>query len=368
MKHIYSIFLFCFFAFNINAQEKTIEDLKELIFSSNSTKVSGQWFLSYQKGKDKKNQNFNNFTLKRGYINIKKKFGSKISGRITSDISVDKEGDGKGDVELRLKYCYLKYGFENFSIFYKPAIEVGLVHRPSIDFEQTINRYRVQGKMYLERNGIMNSGDYGLTFTTLLGNELDENYKKEVNSKNAGKYGSLAFGIYNGGGYHAIENNENKTFEYRLTLRPFYDIFPYLQFSYIGAIGKGNIELAPEWNLHSGMLSFEHKNLVLTGMYFQGLGNSKGSLLNENSNSIDQNGYSIFTEIKFKNPISIIGRYDFYEQERQSIYPTEKRYIFGVAYHFYKKCKFLIDYEYIDYDGFTFDNNNFVEAVIEVGF
>lgn len=59
------------------------------------------------------------------------------------------------------------------------------------------------------------------------------------------KYGTFSIGIYNGGGYHAMEENTNKTVESRLTFRPFPQTIPGLQFSYNMIYGKGNTSLNP---------------------------------------------------------------------------------------------------------------------------
>ncbi|MBD3386725.1 hypothetical protein GF407_17615 [candidate division KSB1 bacterium] len=96
-----------------------------------------------------------------------------MSGRITPDISVDREGDGEGDLEMRLKYCYIDFKLPDFYLFTIPAIEFGLVHRPWLHYEDKINGYRAQGTMFLERNNIINSGDYGVTFTALLGEKTN---------------------------------------------------------------------------------------------------------------------------------------------------------------------------------------------------
>lgn len=58
----------------------------------------------------------------------------------------------------------------------------------------------------------------------------------------------------NGGGYHAVEVNENKSVEPRLSLRPFGDILPGLQTHYVGAYGKGNTTYSPDWILNGGMV------------------------------------------------------------------------------------------------------------------
>ena len=93
---------------------------------------------------------------------------------------------------------HVNEGFPDFSLFSKPFIEFGLVHRPWLDFEEHINHYRVQGTMFLERNKIFNSADYGVTFVSNFGGEMGKEYKKRTNSSHLGKYGSIAVGIYNG--------------------------------------------------------------------------------------------------------------------------------------------------------------------------
>ena len=140
------------------------------------TKVSGQWFISYSSGKED-NTPSNSFAIKRGYIVIEKKLTDRISGRITPDISVDREGDGEGDLEMRLKYCYIDYKFDNIGFLTDPHVEFGLVHRPWISFEEHINNYRMQGTVYLERNDIFNSGDFGFTYAALLGGEMTKTIK-----------------------------------------------------------------------------------------------------------------------------------------------------------------------------------------------
>ena len=219
---------------------------------------------------------------------------------MTQDISVDQEGDGIGSIELRIKYAYAKYTFDNFGIFSKPSVEFGVVHRPWLSFEQKINDYRSQGKMYFERIGIISSADYGLYVESLIGGEMPEDYKKEVNKSYAGRYGSFGIGIYNGGGYNKLEYNKSKNIEARFTCRPMPEIVPGLQITYIGAFGKGNTVESPDYNINSGFLSYESTRMVLTGTYYTGVGAQDGKAVDANGNSVDQTGYSAFAEIKFR--------------------------------------------------------------------
>lgn len=328
--------------------------------------LKGQWFLSYEAGK-LNDSDFNQFLLKRGYITIEKAFNSSISGRITPDITVDREGDGEGDIELRLKYCYLKYKFPEIAFLTGCFIEFGLVHRPWLDFEEHINEYRVQGTMFLERNTILNSADYGATLVSHFGGEMDGDYKQNVSDAYPGKYGSIAIGIYNGGGYHAIEKNLDKTVEWRLTIRPLVQYFPGLQFTYVGANGKGNIERPPDWNFHSAYVSWEHQKFVFTGMYFSGNGNSYGSAIDAVGNSLTQNGYSLFGELKFlSQKLSIMGRYDYFNSEIRLKNIFNERYIVGAAYHFLNGCKILLDYDMLETNQSNKKDESIFEVAVEV--
>ncbi len=312
--------------------------------SSEPATIGGQWFLSFRTG-ETGGEHDSEFLLHRGYINIKKKLTDRISGRITPDISVDREGDGEGDLEMRLKYGYLDYKLDDIGFLVKPHIEFGLVHRPWLDFEEHINYYRMQGYMYLEKNHLFNSADFGATFFALLGGEVDKKYQDEISSKYPGKYGSVAFGLYNGGGYHAIERNGNKVFEGRLTIRPLPEVIPGLQFSYHGIFGKGNKVEEPDWNINAAFVSYEAYYVTCTGQFYSGTGNQGGSLLNEFNKSIDHSGYSLFAELKIpEKKISLIGRYEQFDKDGNSEYIT-KRIITGIAYHFVGNTKALLDFD-----------------------
>jgi hypothetical protein len=327
-----------------------------------------QWFLSYLNGKNA-GEAFNEFALKRGYVNIKKKINETFSGRITTDITVDKDGDGEGDVEIRLKYLYLKYQLPSYGLLHKPYFEFGLVHRPWIDFEQYINLYRVQGTMFLERNRVISSGDYGIVFFSLFGDEMEEHYRKTVNSNFAGTYGSIAVGIFNGGGYHALEKNKSKSLESRLTIRPFHKIIPGLQFTHHGAIGKGNIPESPDWNYHSAFVSYEAARMIVTAEYYTGKGNFEGSVIQDTVSfeAVPQQGYSFFGEWKmFNSRISLFGRYDRFTQEFHEGDFTTRRTIAGMAVHFFGGSKLIMDYDVIDYLDATNKDAHLFEVALEL--
>lgn len=329
--------------------------------------TEGQWFLGYRYG-ERDRERVNLFTLKRGYITLKNRFSERWSVRFTQDITLDREGSDKGNVELRLKYCYLNYTGKDFWFFTSPSVEVGLVHRPWLDFEQKINPYRVQGTMFLERAGLMNSADFGLTFSSLLGGEMDERYQKRVNSKYPGRYGSLSVGLYNGGGYHALEQNQSKNIEGRLTLRPFPQGLPGLQLTYNMAWGKGNTGLSPDFILHSGFVSYESRHFTLTGQYYEALGNSGGSYASERGGAYHNDGYSFFSEYRIpRTPFTLFGRYDHFNCSERDI-ADSRRIILGAGYNFYRKSKLILDVDALDQSRDGNFNNRICEVAVEIRF
>jgi len=199
----------------------------------------------------------------------------------------------------------------------------------------------------------------------LLGGEIDEKYQKEVNSKEAGKYGSFAIGLFNGGGYHAIEQNSNKTIETRLTLRPFHNTIPGLQFSHGFAYGDANLaDSIPKFLMNIFMLSSESKYHKFTAQYHIGKGDIAGIYKDEFNKSYDNEGFSFFGEFLIpKSKFAIFSRYDNFKvyasptSEKQTI-------ITGISYRFLKS-KLLIDYQQTKLPNQTI---NYYEFAIEIAF
>ena len=327
--------------------------------------ISGQWFLANQTKYEDNQLTDNLFTLKRGYVTFKKDFNTIFSVRYTQDITLDKEGSDAGNIEMRLKYLYLKVNLKDLSIFQKSYLEIGMVHRPWLDFEQHVNDYRVQGKMFLEKGNLLNSADFGLTFVTLLGGKIDESYRNSVSTSYPGKYGSFSVAVLNGGGYHAIEQTNNKTVEARLSLRPFPSVVPGLQFSLHGIYGKGNSEFNPDFNLRHLSLSYESARAIIVAQAFRALGNSYGSFLDIENKPYETTGASLFGELFLvKKKLSVIGSYDISKlRENQDEFDT--RMIGGVCYHFLNNQKLLFD---VDHIISPTGNSTVMEIALEIRF
>lgn len=330
-----------------------------------NTTVEGTWFLAYQYGDDGKDT-ISLFTLKRGYLTVKQKFSKTFEARFTQDITLDEEGSDAGNVEMRLKYCYLKINLPDAGFFTHPFLEVGLAHRPWIDYEEKINHYRVQGSMFLDRNKVLSSADFGVMAATFLGGKLDDEVAKNFRSSYPGKYGSIAVGVYNGGGYYAIEQNRNKIVEGRLSLRPFPSIMPGMQLSFIQTYGAGNDPASPLYMASVGALTYECGYFTTVAQYYQGTGNFMGTFADSLGTPTDNKGFSVFFEGKIpKSRFAVIGRYDHFERY---LYKDvlSRRVIAGIAYNIFNQSKIVIDLDYLKKDG---KPDNWVgEVAVEINF
>lgn len=327
-----------------------------------STRISGQWFLAYRYHLS---DDVSRFYLKRGYLNFTNNLTEQVSVRFTQDITVDREGQDAGNLELKLKYLYLKVHDIGIELLPSTYLEIGMVHRPWIDYEQSVNRYRLQSKMFAEEAGLINSADLGLMFGGLIGGRIDSEYRNKVNASYPGRYGSYALGVYNGGGYSAIESNRNKTLEGRLTLRPLPDYVPGLQGGYSFALGKGNTTQSPDFRLHLFYISWESKFSKLLVQFINAKGNAGGSFVDAQGLALKNEGISAFAEAHVPGlPLSIMGRYDYFEAKANSMLNQESL-SGGLAWHIRQFGKALLFYEKQTIAG---RSNRFAELALEIAF
>jgi hypothetical protein len=334
-------------------------------------KPIGLFYLSYVANPTK---DTNSFQLKRGYFGADVDVTSYMSGRFVSDVTMD----STGDVKLRAKYMYAKFHWKGNDVITGPYSEFGLSHMPWLDFEEAINGFRMQDTMFLERNSVFNSADIGFLVGSDLGGSLSGDYKSKVENHYAGKYGSWQIGVYNGGGYHAAENNTNKVFEGRLTIRPVPSQLPGLQFTAFGIAGKGNKAVTngvnpPDWNGFDGMISYQHEYFTFTGQGFFGAGNQGGSVVNSDGTAADQKGYSIFGSVRIPTPkiggkISLLGRFDQFDTNTHVLNDMKSLYIAGVAWHFNKSNTWLFDYQRTNHSVSTTPGENQVQLTLQLAF
>jgi hypothetical protein len=358
--------LFCFI-FSANAYADTAKDNP---LAGIKLEVLG--YIDYSNGRqpaaNDSYDSYNKFALTRGYFTFKKTGPAWLGMRVTMDVTQDDSGDYK----VRDKYFYAELKANGVAPFTDMKAEIGLGHIPWLDFEESINPYRCQGTMAIERAGVFNSADLGVSLRGNIGGKLPDAAAKTGNSHYDGLYGGWHIGIYNGGGYHASENNENKVVEGRLTARPLPDILPGLQFSYLGIFGKGNVEAEPDYDVNLGMVSFEHPQLVVTGQYFITTGNAKGNWTDTPGASLKTSGYSMFGRIKPFTTLDLVflGRYDYFDIDKDDLVADESAYTMinvGASYTLSKGNLILVSYETTDYEADSAGKGKVPVAGINLG-
>jgi hypothetical protein len=352
-------------------------------------KIEGLAYLDYSSGvkaqPGNKDASFNEFSLTRGYLTVYKDINPWLAARITTDITRKSDGDW----ETRIKYLYAQLKTPDLGFLTQMKVEAGQGHVPWHDFEEHINPYRCQGEMAIERAGVFNSADVGVSIHGNFGGKLDDAKARVGNTHYDGKFGTWHIGVYNGGGYHSGENNNNKVVEGRLTIRPVPAFVPGLQFSYLGVYGDGNVKVdAPKYVVNLGMISYQNPIVILTAQYFQTKGNSSGSWVDANGDALKTEGYSFFANVKLAMltpKLAVFGRYDHFDGDKDGKIggndnASYNMYIGGVSYQLWKGTQLVVAYQNIDYKNDSggqkkapvLDNNlgddHKVQAVLEVSF
>ncbi|NPA39207.1 MAG: hypothetical protein GXO57_02015 [Thermodesulfobacteria bacterium] len=342
----------------------TLPNNASAITVNNHLKIGGEWYISYQTASQGAPSQLK---LERGYLRFTQKINNYLDAHITLDITQPSDNtELDGSEVVRTKYLFARFKLPTIGFLYNPKVEIGQVHSPWLDFEEHINFYRCQGTMFTERNHLFNSADFGITIFALLGGEMPSWYKKKVNPYYAGKYGSIAFGVYNGAGYHGREKNNNKPLEVRITLRPLPRLVPGLQISYFGIRGKGNSPSHPDWKVNLAFLSYESPLTTFTTQYYWGKGEMSGS------DSYEKRGYSFFAEFKLydlvpQTHLSVFGRYDYFDPNTSFSNDEKREYIAGIGYYIDKPHKNML---VLSWDKVKNEkkNANFIKVTLQVKF
>ena len=268
--------------------------------------------LSYlQYGAELKNRDgYNAFDVTRGYINIVADVAKNVRFRLTPDVRRITDGSLSGSLTFRTKYAYAE--FDNV-LGDKSWIRVGMHQTPWLDFEEGIDRYRVQGGMFAEREGIVpGSADFGVGYLTPL----------------PSGYGEINVGVYNGEGYATAEANKYKSLQARGTLRPFPS----------APVGKG-LRLSGFYDAgwygaghprRHGivMASFEHPRFVGTAQWLAGTEQP----LSRPSRAHPR-GVSAFVELRQGlEGWAVLARVDQFDPDNATAGNSNRRVIAGVAY------------------------------------
>jgi len=258
-------------------------------------------------------EGLNSFDVTRAYININAQVSSRVRFRFTPDIRRVTDGSLAGSLTVRVKYA-----FAQLDTVGRPGswVRFGLHQTPWLDFEEGINRYRVQGTMFAEREALIpGSGDFGASYFLPL----------------PGGLGEAHAGIFNGEGFTQAEANKFKSLQGRFTLRPFANRGVAHGLRLTGFYNAGWYAADRPRRLGIVMGSFEHRRLVATLQRLVGTDNPSALTPRD----IDRHGWSAFVEPR-QGPSgwAALLRYDSFEADESLVDNGQRRVIAGGAYWF----------------------------------
>jgi hypothetical protein len=259
----------------------------------------------------KNRDDYNNFDVTRAYLNINAQVSKNVRFRFTPDIRRINDGSLSGSLVLRVKYAFAQ--FDNITP--RAWVRLGAHQTPWLDFEEGINRYRVQGTMFSEREALIpGSSDFGASYFTPL----------------PGGYGEVHAGIYNGEGFGQPEANKYKSVQMRGTVRPLPrgGVISGLRVS--GFYNAGWYAANRPRRLGIVMGSFEHKHVVGTLQALKATERPTPLPVN-----VERPGWSAFVEPR-QGPSGLAGilRYDSLDPDDSIAGNAQNRVIAGGAYWF----------------------------------
>jgi hypothetical protein len=249
------------------------------------------------------------FTVQRAYINAAGTVNKYLSWRITPDIARETGTTSSlsGSQEYRLKFAWAQLNLDEWAT---PGswVRFGVVTTPFIDYAEQIYRYRFQGAIFVDREGFQSAADAGVT--------ARYNFR--------GDYGDVMAGIYNGETYARSEQNDQKSLQVRVSVRPL-PKHPLLKgWRVTGFVNDDHyVSNAPRRRLVA-QTTFEHPHVVAGADLLRAADQASRS-----TPEIDANGYSLWVTPRFVRGWEALFRYD---RLRRSPGLTQRRDIEGVAY------------------------------------
>ena len=288
-------------------------------------KFSGKHYLGFvsdNAGADRTNA----FETRRNYLQIKGYFAEnpKDYFRITLDTFHNTKDDGKdkGSWEVRLKYAYLYLD----NVLPYTGVEIGQSHRPWIDYEEHHGwNYRSISKVFVEAHDgahFTNSADLGVNFKTKT------------------DYFSSELGIFNGEGYHGIEDGNGLSGEWRLTGHLLgtgkKHVHKHDTYADVSFFGQYNTDYKAKDNdfvwygLHA---VYNQPKFLLSAQYVKA---------SDGGEKVEGDGYSVNGEFRFSENWNLLGRYDTFTLDKND--EEKERMLGGISYQYNKNVEFIANY------------------------
>lgn len=248
---------------------------------------------------------YNAFDVTRGYFDVHARLNDRVRARFTPDVRPTTDATLATNLALRLEYAYLEADVTD-----KSSIVFGMHETPWITFEESTNRYRVQGPMFAEREGLIpGPSDVGASFWT------------------RGERAEFHVGIYNGEGYGRAEEDKYKSVQGRGTVRAYADATAETSVHISGFYSYGWYARDRPRNVGIVMATYEQPHAVVTAQYLSATDNPFVA------RDVQRRGMSFFGEGR-KGPTGWagIGRLDLFDPDGSNGSDSQRRYMFGGAH------------------------------------
>jgi hypothetical protein len=256
----------------------------------------------------------NSFDVTRTYLNVNGQLSRNVRFRVTPDIRrfTDATSQLGSSLVFRIKYAFLQVDHVGAD---KSWLRFGISQTPFIDFEESINRYRVEGTVFAEREPVIpGSGDAGVGYFTPLPKQ----------------FGEVQVGVYNGEGFGNTEVNKYKSVQGRATIRPFPNRGLAKGLRVTGFVTAGWYAADRPRHVGIAMASYEHRHLATT---VERLVATDAPLTT--SGEVDRSGWSVFLEPR-QGPVGWAGiaRFESFDPDHAIADNAHRRSIIGGAYWF----------------------------------
>lgn len=246
---------------------------------------------------------YNAFEVTRGYLDVTGRLSDRMKVRFTTNVRPTTDASLDANLTARLEYAYLEAAWTPARSFM-----FGMQPTPWLTFEESIDRYRVQGPMFAEREGLIpGPSDLGAGLI----------YKRsgfEVHG-----------GVYNGEGYGRAELDKYKSVQGRGTVTVFSSGESRARVS--GFYSYGWYARDRPRNVGIGMVSYESPHVVATAQYLSATDNPFVVT------DVERQGLSAFGEVRMgKTGWAGLGRVDLFNPDAAREGDNMRRYIFGGAH------------------------------------
>ena len=260
------------------------------------------------------------FELTRVYLTVREQVSDRVNMRVTL------EGAQPANT-LWVKYAYAEYS----DIFRGSNIRFGVIETPWISYEEGLWKNRFMAKVFPDNEGILNSADIG---AALKGNILG----KRVN------YDAI---VMNGEGYKTPEVNKYKDVAARVSV----DLVEGLKLQTYGHLGTQGAPGVTQGDRNRTIAGFSYQWKDLSAMAYY---------LSTKDLAAQGSGYTAWATYWIIPQLSIVARYDFYDQNTGTPNNSWYRVIGGLVTPICQNVLMSIDVQTKNYESPVQGNNQII--------